>query len=134
MHPDLPMGQVKVFVDGTLWTLVDGCCHKACPSIPEHQGFHAKTVVATKLPMEPHEATILTAIRNPKQQGRCAERGSKFDLMGVDGKVDESDESLGAPRAAAPAPTPKPMTRKQRAIREKQRKRKYRYHRSAEGR
>mmetsp|Transcript_30914 Transcript_30914/g.81188 ORF Transcript_30914/g.81188 Transcript_30914/m.81188 type:complete len:538 (-) Transcript_30914:144-1757(-) len=130
-HPDLPMGQVKVFIDGALWTLLDGCCDKACPGIPEHQGFHARTVVATKLPMEPHEVTILTVKRSRKQgNSKCAEQGSKFDVLGVVGKVDESDESLDAPLAVAPAPEPKPMTRKQRWIQAKK-KRKQDRHRTA---
>jgi len=122
-HPDLPMSQVKVFIDGALWTIVDGCCHKACPGIPEHQGFHAKSIIATKLPMEPHVVTLLTIKRSNKQRGSCAEQGFKFDVLGVVGKVDESDDPH-ANRADAPATAPKPMTRKQKAIQGKRAKRK----------
>jgi hypothetical protein len=88
-HPDLPMGLVKVFIVGALWTMVDGCCDKACPGTPEHQGFHADTIVATRLPMQPHKVTILTVKRDKRQaQGSCS-FGSKFDLLGVVGKVEQ---------------------------------------------
>lgn len=88
-HPDLPMGRAKVFVDGVLWTFLDGCCTKACPRVPEHQGFRDSSVVASNLDMKPHEVTIRTVQRSKKApRGGCVQDGTKFDVLGVIGKVD----------------------------------------------
>jgi len=36
MHPELPMGVVRVSVDGAVWTDLDACCSKQCEGIPEY--------------------------------------------------------------------------------------------------